>query len=50
MEFAFRGTEVAQVRLYPYIILDQAQPALTDPLTDGGHVLRRVYDSSGWAY
>jgi hypothetical protein len=41
---------VAQVRLYPYIILDQAQPALTDPLTDGGHVLRRVYDSSGWAY
>jgi len=50
VEFAFRGTEVAQVRLYPYIILDQAQPALTDPLTDGGHVLRRVYDSSGWAY
>ena len=50
VEFVFRGTEVAQVRLYPYIILDQAQPALTDPLTDGAHVLRRVYDSSGWTY
>ena len=50
VELVFRGAEVAQLRLYPYIVLDQAQPALTDPLTDGAHVLRRVYEDSGWAY
>ena len=47
LELSFRGTELAQARMHPYIMLDQAQANLTDPETDGLGVLTRIYDSSG---
>jgi len=50
VELAFRGTDLVQVRLHPYIMLNQAQPALTDPLTDGAYVLDRVFDDSDLGY
>ena len=33
LELAFRGTELAQARMHPYIMLEQAQTNLTDPST-----------------
>ncbi len=38
----FVGTRLAQVRLTPTVILDNAQPNLIDPATDGQFVLRQV--------
>lgn len=48
LELAFRGTTLAQARMHPYIMLEQAQTNLTDPETDGLYVLNRIYDASGW--
>ncbi len=47
LELAFRGTELAQARMHPYIMLEQAQTNLTDPETDGLYVLNRIYEASG---
>jgi poly-gamma-glutamate capsule biosynthesis protein CapA/YwtB (metallophosphatase superfamily) len=47
LELAFRGTELAQARMHPYIMLEQAQTNLTDPSTDGLYVLNRIYEASG---
>jgi poly-gamma-glutamate capsule biosynthesis protein CapA/YwtB (metallophosphatase superfamily) len=47
MELAFRGTELAQVRMHPYVMIDQAQTNLTDPETDGAYVLNRILEASG---
>jgi poly-gamma-glutamate capsule biosynthesis protein CapA/YwtB (metallophosphatase superfamily) len=47
LELAFRGTELAQARMHPYIMLQQAQTNLTDPETDGTYVLNRIYEASG---
>ncbi|MEO6577571.1 MAG: CapA family protein [Candidatus Limnocylindria bacterium] len=47
LELAFRGTQLAQARMHPYIMLDQAQTNLTDPETDGTYVLDRIYEASG---
>lgn len=47
LELAFRGTELAQARMHPYIMLEQAQTNLTDPATDGRYVLDRIYEASG---
>jgi poly-gamma-glutamate synthesis protein (capsule biosynthesis protein) len=38
----FVGTRLAQVRLTPTVVLDDAQPNLVDPATDGQFVLRQV--------
>jgi len=46
LELAFRGTELAQARMHPYIMLEQAQTNLTDPETDGLYVLNRIYEAS----
>ena len=48
LELAFRGTELAQARMHPYIMLEQAQTNLTDPETDGTYVLNRIYEASGF--
>ena len=40
-ELTFVGTQLVQVRLHPYIVMDQAQPNLVTPTTDGKHVLDR---------
>lgn len=45
-ETTFYGTRLVQVRVIPYIVLDQAQPNLTDPETDGAFVQRQVFDAS----
>lgn len=50
VQLAFRGTELVQVRMHPYIMLLQAQANLIDPQTDGHYVLQRVFDSSELAY
>ena len=47
LELAFRGTQLAQARMHPYIMLEQAQTNLTDPETDGMYVLNRIYEASG---
>jgi len=41
-EVTFRGRDLAQVRLHPYIVMDGAQPNLTDPTTDGAFVQRQA--------
>ncbi len=42
----FVGTQLAQVRLIPTVVLDDAQPNLTDPATDGQFVLHQVFSAS----
>ena len=46
LELAFQGTRLAQARMHPYIMLEQAQTNLIDPETDGLHVLNRIYEAS----
>jgi poly-gamma-glutamate capsule biosynthesis protein CapA/YwtB (metallophosphatase superfamily) len=46
VELTFVGTQLAQVRLHPFIVLDQAQANLTKPTTDGKHVLNQVWSNS----
>jgi len=45
-ELTFVGTQLVQVRLHPYIVMDQAQPTLVTPTTDGKHVLEQVWTVS----
>ncbi|MGH2444484.1 MAG: CapA family protein [Candidatus Limnocylindria bacterium] len=47
LELSFRGAQLAQARMHPYIMLEQAQTNLTDPETDGMYVLNRIYEASG---
>lgn len=46
VELTFVGTRLAQVRLHPYVVLEGAQPNLTNPETDGAFVLRQVFKVS----
>lgn len=46
VELSFRGTDLAQARMHPYIMLDQAQTNLVDAETDGLWVLNRIYEAS----
>ncbi len=46
VELTFVGTRLAQARLHPYIMLDQAQANLVDPATDGKFVLDQVWSNS----
>ena len=46
VELTFTGTTLAQARLHPYVVVDQAQPNLTDPTTDGAYVLDQVWSVS----
>ena len=45
-EVTFVGSRVAQLRLHPYIMLDQAQANLTNPTTDGKFILDQVWSNS----
>lgn len=45
-ELTFVGTRLVQVRLHPYIVMDQAQPNLVTPTSDGKHVLNQVWSVS----
>jgi len=42
----FVGKRLAQVRLIPTVMIDDAQPKLTDPATDGQFVLQKVLGRS----
>ncbi|HXX61560.1 MAG TPA: CapA family protein [Candidatus Sulfotelmatobacter sp.] len=46
VELTFAGTTLVQARLHPYVVLDQAQPNLVDPTTDGRYVLNQVWSVS----
>ena len=46
LEATFVGSKLAQARLHPYIMLDQAQANLTNPTTDGKYVLNQVWGNS----
>ncbi len=45
-EITFVGSRVAQLRLHPYIMLDQAQANLTNPTTDGAFIQDQVWKNS----
>jgi poly-gamma-glutamate capsule biosynthesis protein CapA/YwtB (metallophosphatase superfamily) len=51
-EITMQGDRVVQIRLHPYVILDQSQPNLLNPATDDGKQLlkeiRAVADPMGW--
>ena len=46
VEMTFVGTKLAQARLHPYVMLDQAQANLVNPTTDGKYVLNQVWSNS----
>jgi poly-gamma-glutamate synthesis protein (capsule biosynthesis protein) len=46
VEVTFVGTKLAQFRLHPYVVVQGAQPNLTDPLGAGKYVLTRVWSVS----
>ncbi len=46
VELTFVGTKLAQARLHPYIMLNQAQANVTNPTTDGEYVLNQVWSNS----
>lgn len=46
VELAFVGTRLAQVRVHPYIMLNQARAAFVDYATDGAYLLDRVFGAS----
>jgi poly-gamma-glutamate capsule biosynthesis protein CapA/YwtB (metallophosphatase superfamily) len=46
MTVAFRGTQLANVHLYPYVMVANARGALTDPTADGHYVMQRVWANS----
>jgi Bacterial capsule synthesis protein PGA_cap len=46
VELTFRDTDLVQVRMHPYVTMDQAQTNLLDPEGDGHYVLERVFEHS----
>jgi hypothetical protein len=46
MTVAFRGTQLANVHVYPYVMWGNARSDLTDPQGDGHYVLERVWANS----
>lgn len=50
MTVAFRGTRLANVHLYPYVVLKLARAQLTDPQGDGHYVMQRVWANSEVGY
>ena len=45
-ELTFEGTRLAQIDLYPTVMVDDAQPNLLDPAGDGKRVLDRIRAAS----
>jgi poly-gamma-glutamate capsule biosynthesis protein CapA/YwtB (metallophosphatase superfamily) len=46
MTVAFRGTRLANVHVYPYVMVKNARSDLTDPRADGHYVMDRVWSNS----
>ena len=46
VEATFYGKTLVQFRLHPYVVVQNAQPNLLDPTTDGKFVLNQVWSAS----
>ncbi len=49
-EMTFVGTKLVNFRLHPYVMINAARPALTDPQGDGHYVLDRIWKNSELDY
>ncbi len=49
-EMTFVGTKLVNLRLHPYVMINAARPALTDPEGDGHYVLDRIWKNSELDY
>jgi hypothetical protein len=49
-QLAFRGKTLVNVRLIPYVMIDEARASLLDPQGDGHYVLQRIWKSSDLDY
>jgi hypothetical protein len=49
-DMTFVGTRLVNFRLHPYVMINAARPALTDPEGDGHYVLDRIWKSSELGY
>ena len=47
---SFRGSELVNTRMHPYVMLFNSRAALTDPQGDGHYVLQRVWANSELDY
>ncbi len=47
---AFRGSQLVNVHLWPYVLVANARVALTDPPVDGRYVLGRVFQNGNVDY
>ena len=50
LEATFRGRTLVNVRLHPYVMVDNARAALTDPQGDGHYVLEQIWNHSDTKY
>jgi poly-gamma-glutamate capsule biosynthesis protein CapA/YwtB (metallophosphatase superfamily) len=50
LEQKYVGTRLVNVRLHPYVIIQGARPALTDPENAGRFVLQRIWKNSELDY
>ncbi|HEY2916036.1 MAG TPA: CapA family protein [Candidatus Limnocylindrales bacterium] len=46
MTVTFQGSRLVNVHLYPYVMVENARSALTDPNGDGHYVMQRVWSNS----
>jgi poly-gamma-glutamate capsule biosynthesis protein CapA/YwtB (metallophosphatase superfamily) len=46
LELTFRGSDLAQVRIRPHVILDKSQPNFMDPAGTGRVVMGQLFDAS----
>jgi hypothetical protein len=49
-DLSFVGTRLVNYRLHPYVMINAARPALTDPQGDGHYVLDRIWKASQLSY
>ena len=50
MTLAFRGAQLVNVHVYPYVMVKNARSDLTDPARDGQYVLDRMWSNSTVGY
>lgn len=50
MTLAFRGAQLANVHVYPYVMVKNARSDLTDPAGDGHYVMDRMWGNSTTGY
>jgi hypothetical protein len=50
VSLTFRGDQLMNVRLYPYVMILAARAALLDPVADGHYVLDRIWSYSELDY